>query len=437
MKKLLLVTAICLLIVMGAFAAACGDSTTETTAAPTGTTAAPTDTTAAPTDTTVAPSTDTTVAATGEPIKIGHIVDLTGAEAMVGENFKNSLEYAVKAMGGQIGGRPIEIVLGDAQNQPSVAVDLARKMVEQDKVVAIFGPTQVGQKMAVANYLKGVGIPLIIYNLSPMAIFQDNPWVVGVGGTTVQQQSAMGDYIYNQLKYTKIDTLSTDNTAGRSFLEPLVESFKAAGGTVVQQQWHPVPTADFAPYLTALEDADALVSWCSGSDAIGLWTAYQQLGIDKKMPMVAAFNGGFTDPFIPKALSPEAAAIMMGTYAPMMYSPDSESQSNLDFVKGFTPVLGFPPGDTSASGPYQSMLLFQAAVTATAGDTSPDKLLAALFASTIEGPEGPLSFAAGQQAATKNVNIVQIQAVPNAEKTFHYVTAFVYEAVPPTGYVAK
>jgi branched-chain amino acid transport system substrate-binding protein len=439
MKKLLLITGISLLILVSVFAVACGSSTetTTTTAAATVTTAAvSTDTTAASTETTVA-STETTVAATGEPIKIGHIVDLTGAEAMVGANFQKSLEYAVKAIGGQIAGRPIEIVIGDAQNQPSVAVDLARKMVEQDKVVAIFGPTQVGQKMAVANYLKGVGIPLILYNLSPLAIFQDNKWVVGVGGTTVQQQSAMGDYIYNQLKYTKIDTLSTDNTAGRSFLDPLTDAFKKAGGTVVQQQWAPVPTNDFASYLTALKDANALVAWNSGSDAIGLWTAYQQLGIKKKMPMVAAFNGGFTDPFIPKALSDEAAANMMGAYAPMMYSPDSQSQANLDFVKGFTPVLGFPPGDTSASGPYQSLLLFQAAVTATNGDTTPDKLLAAIFAAKIDGPEGPLSFEAGQQAATKNVNIVQIQAVPNVAKTFHYVTAFTYEAVPPTGYVSK
>jgi len=58
------------------------------------------------------------------------------------------------------------VVTGDAQGSDWAAVDVARKMVEQDKVVAIIGPTEIGQKMGVANYLKGVGIPEIIYNPS-------------------------------------------------------------------------------------------------------------------------------------------------------------------------------------------------------------------------------------------------------------------------------
>jgi hypothetical protein len=75
---------IALLLVMVLTMAACGDETTDTTTAPssTETTAAPsTDTTGAGTDTTAAPGTDTTVAAgpaTGEPIKIGFLNDVTG-----------------------------------------------------------------------------------------------------------------------------------------------------------------------------------------------------------------------------------------------------------------------------------------------------------------------------------------------------------------------
>ena len=438
MKKLLLITSICLLIVVSMFAVACGSSTvTTTTAASTVTTVAPsTDTTAASTETTVA-STETTVAATGEPIKIGHIVDLTGAEAMVGKGFEASLAYAFQSIGNQVAGRPVEIVVGDAQGQASVAVDLAKKMVEQDKVVAIFGPTQVGEKMAVANYLKSVGIPLMLYNPSPPNIFTDNKWVVGSAGTTLQSPTAMADYLYNQLKYTKIDTLTQDNTAGRAFITPLTDYFTKVGGTVVQQQWVPVPTPDFSSYLTTLKTADALVAWDSGSDAIALLTQWHQLGIDKKMPIVAAFHGGFTDPFIPAAMADADAAAVVGTLAPMTYAPDSQDQVNLDFVKGFTPVLGFPPGDDSASGPYQAAQLFQAAVTATNGDTSPDKLIAAIFAAKIVGPEGPESFAPGQQAATKNVYIVKVDKVPNAAKTYHYVTVFTYKDVPPTGLAGK
>jgi len=128
---------------------------------------------------------------------------------------------------------------------------------------------------------------------------------------------------------------------------------------------------------------------------------------------------------------------MVGTNAPMMYSPDSQTPQNQQFVAGMTKALGFPPGDDGASGPYQAAMLFQAAVVANNGDTTPDKLISAIFAANIVGPEGPESFASGQQAATKNVYVVQVAKVPNTDKTYMYTTAHTYENVPPTGYAGK
>jgi branched-chain amino acid transport system substrate-binding protein len=209
-----------------------------------------------------------------ESIKIGHICDLTGVEAMTGEVAKRALEFAVKSLGGQIAGRPVEIILGDAQGQPSVAVVVARKMVEQDQVAAIFGPTQIGQKTAVGGYIKTVGIPLFLYNPTPTGILGSNDWLVGTGGATPQLPSVMADYLYNELGYRKVHTLGMDNTGGRSYIDPFVEVFKKLGGTVVSQQWAPVPCPDFGPYLTTLSDADALVAWTSSADSLALWTAW-------------------------------------------------------------------------------------------------------------------------------------------------------------------
>jgi branched-chain amino acid transport system substrate-binding protein len=442
-KRYLIAGLLVLLLVVALTAVACGEpEVTNPTSGPENTvsTVAPsTETTAAPsTETTAAPSTETTAGpATGEPMKIGHIVDLTGAEAMVGDVMMKSLQFAVDSMGGQIAGRPVEVVIGDAQDQPAVAVDVARKMVEQDKVVAIFGPTQIGEKMAVANYLKSAGIPMLLYNPSPLVIFQDNPWVVGSGGSVPQCPTTMADYAYNTLKYSKIDTISQDNSAGRAFLDPFTEYFTKAGGTVVQQQWHPVPCPDFSPYLTTLKPADALVGWTAGADAITLFTQWHQLGIDKKYPMVGAFYGGFTESFIPMAMAPEDAAAMLGTLSTTFYSPEYAAQKFPDYWNGMTEALGFPPGDGAASGPYQAVLLFEAALKATSGDTTPDKLRDAIFSATIDGPEGPESFAPGEQAATKNISVVSIEAVPNAENTYHYVTVYTYGNVPAAGYAGQ
>jgi len=446
MRRLLLVTGIVLLVGVFAFATACGTTSTTTTAVTTATTAAPSTTTAPPTtaapstETTAAPSTETTAAFNTEPIKIGHIVNLTGPEAMVGQGQQKAFDAAWAAIGNKINGKPVEIITGDAQGQPDAAVDVAKKMVENDKVVAIVGPTEIGQKMAVAGYLKNVGIPQIIYNPSPPVVFQDNKWAVGSGGTVAMNPTCMADYLYKTMGIKTIDTLTEDNSAGKAFMDPLTTTFTALGGTVVQQQWVSEEITDFSSYLTALKPADALVAWEPGSAGIALFTQWYQLGIYKKMPIEAAFHGGFTDPFIINALPPDCAAQVAksGTYAPMMYDPGSQEQGNQDFIKALTPALGFPPSDDGFSGPWQSALLLQNAITATNGDTTPATLLDAIYASKITGPEGAESFDSGQNAALKNVSIVQVIAIPGVTPTaYTYKTVYTYEAVPVGGLGAQ
>jgi branched-chain amino acid transport system substrate-binding protein len=375
-----------------------------------------------------------TPAASGEPIKIGHICDLTGVESMVGNQAKTAFEYAVKAMGGQIAGRPVEIVVGDSQSTPSVAVDVAKKMIEHDKVVAIFGPTQIGHKSAVSEYIKNVGVPLIFYNGTPAGLFKSNSWLVGADGTTIQMPSVMGDFVYNDLGYRKVHTLAMDNTGGRSYIDPFAEKFKALGGTIGQQQWAPVPTPDFSPYLVTLDKADALVAWTSSSDAIALWGAWSDLGLKEKLPMVASFHGGMTDYFIGIALSksnPKAAEAILGTYAPIMYSYDIDSPENKAFVEGWKKEFGKIPGGTNLPGAtYQAVLLLKTAIENIKGETAPDKLIEAIFASDIKGPEGHLFFE-NSHAATKDVYVVQV--VKLEDGSYNYKTVKTYKDVPPAG----
>jgi branched-chain amino acid transport system substrate-binding protein len=439
-KRNLLLGLMVLLVVVAMMAMACGSDETTTTAAPTETTAAPTDTTAAPTETTAAPTETTAPAATGEPIKIGHICDLTGVEATTGENMKKSLEMAFDAIGWQINGRPIELITEDGQDSGSVAVDRARKLVEQDKVVAIFGPTEITEKFAVAGYIKEAGVPLILYSPSPPPILEDNKWVVGVGGTTLQMPSCMGDYVFNTLGYKTVNTIAQEGAGGESFIKPFVGVFEALGGKVVGQQWAPSPTPDFAAFLTALDPADAVVAWQPGGDGIKLHIQYHKMGID--MPMVGAFHGAFYDPWVFKAIAPDnpdVAAAMAGEPCPIEYSPDSTSAANQKFLELAKAAWGPIALDGSNSNAYSSAQLFIAALTANGAITTPDELLTALLTTPFEGAEGPVSFQPGPwQAATRNVYIVEETAAPEGSIfPYQYKTVKTYEAVPPTGFAVK
>src|SRR5262245_56095175 len=79
--------------------------------------------------------------ATGEPIKIGGMatnipgVDFTWITEMTGAYFE-----CVNDNGG-INGRPIEYIAEEEQVDPTQIASLARKLIEQDKVLGIVGST--------------------------------------------------------------------------------------------------------------------------------------------------------------------------------------------------------------------------------------------------------------------------------------------------------
>ena len=371
-----------------------------------------------------------------EPIKIGHIADLTGVESLTGQQMKTGMDFAIKSLGGMIAGRPVEIIEGDSQSsQPAAAVDVARKMVEQDGVVAIIGPNQIPHKSAVADYMKEAGVPLLFYSPTPFNILQDNDWLVGVIGTNLQMPSMMGDYAYKELGYRRVHTLSRDDASGRSFIQPFVDRFTELGGTIVTQQWAPQPTLDYAPYFATMsDDVDALVAWVSGADAIAFWTAWYELGINEKIPVVAAFHGGFTDFMVAEALNaskPDVAEAMIGTFAPLPYVRNIQNPENEEFVNKWVAEFGQDPRHSSAGDCAQTVYLLAAAIESLNGDTSPDKLIKAILELDFNGPEGRQYFENGSHASTKDYYIGRV--VRMADGSFNYEVIKKYDNIPPTG----
>jgi branched-chain amino acid transport system substrate-binding protein len=378
---------------------------------------------------------DTSAPQNTEPIKIGHIVDLTGVQAMTGQEAERALNFALEALGGEFAGRPVEIVTGDAQGQPSTAVDLARKMVERDEVAAIFGPTQNDQKSAVADYIKQAKVPLIFYNAGSTELLKDNDWLVGAGGAMPQLPSVMADYAYNVLDYRTLNVISMEPLNFKSVVLLFEESFEGLGGTIVSEKWAPIPCADWMPYLTTLGDADAIVAWASGSDAISLWSAWTESGLSETMPMFGCHHGGFTDYFVPAALSnvnPAAAEAMLGALAPILYVYDAPGTENEACVKAWVEKFGAVSQSNLPGSCYQALLAFKTALEATDGNAEPDTLIKALFALDITGPEGHLTFSESQ-AATKDVYIAKV--VKTDDGSFNYQVVKTYADVPPEGLV--
>ena len=154
------------------------------------------------------------------PIKIGHLRPLTGHQAQTGERMVRGFAFALEQAGFEVAGRKIEVIVEDDGSKPETAVDKARKLVENDKVAMIVGPTAGGSQMAVSAYLDKVGIPMLTTNPSPPGIImQKHKWTILTAGPYTLISSSMGRYAYEQMNVKKVDIMTADWAGGHGFLD--------------------------------------------------------------------------------------------------------------------------------------------------------------------------------------------------------------------------
>jgi len=101
-------------------------------------------------------------AATGAPIPIGAIATASGA-ADISSGTQGAKAYfdCVNANGG-INGRPIAFAMEDDQTRPDKAAELAKKLVEDHKAVALVGSSSLVDCIATSEYYEQAGIVSIM-----------------------------------------------------------------------------------------------------------------------------------------------------------------------------------------------------------------------------------------------------------------------------------
>jgi len=88
------------------------------------------------------------------PIKVGIVGPLTGSVATFGEGNRDGALIAIEewnAKGGPAGHK-IEYVLGDSQCDPKAAADVAKKVIDEDKVQFIIGAVCSSETIPVTEY---------------------------------------------------------------------------------------------------------------------------------------------------------------------------------------------------------------------------------------------------------------------------------------------
>ena len=203
-----------------------------------------------------------------EPYKIGALFAVTGGNAPLGEPEKQTVEMmqeTINANGG-INGHPVKVIPYNYESDATKCATFAEKLINEDKVVAIIGPTGTGDTLKIVDTCKNAGIPLVscaagISIVTPTAE-NDKHWIF----TTPQVSVMVVQKLYDHLRskgITKVALLCDTAGFGVDGRNNLKAQAAAYGMTIAEDQTYGPNDADMMTQLTLIKNASpqAVVCW--------------------------------------------------------------------------------------------------------------------------------------------------------------------------------
>jgi len=201
------------------------------------------------------------------PIRIGALFAVTGPAAFLGEPERNSAQMVVDEINkaGGVKGQKLELIVYDTAGDATKAVQLATKLIKNDKVVAIIGPSTSGESMAVIPVAEKEQVPLISCAASIKITEPVKRWVF----KTAQNDSLAVGRIYEYLqrqKQTRVAILTVSDGFGSSGREQLKAQAARYGISIVSDDTYGPKDTDMTAQLTKIRGSQAQAVICWGTN---------------------------------------------------------------------------------------------------------------------------------------------------------------------------
>lgn len=222
-----------------------------------------------------------------EPIKIGAIVAITGPASPLGVPERDTLmmlEEKINAEGG-VNGRPLKIIIYDTESDETKAVMAIKKLIEEDKVLAVIGPSQTGTTLAVVDTVEKAEIPHISLAAGIQIVEPVKKWVFKTPQTDVFAVSRILDYLETQ-GISKIAVINVSNAFGESGKNQILLQAKERDMEVVAEESFGPEDTDMTAQLTRIKASDAEVVICWGTNPGPAMVAKNMMQLGMKIPLL-------------------------------------------------------------------------------------------------------------------------------------------------------
>jgi branched-chain amino acid transport system substrate-binding protein len=191
-------------------------------------------------------------------IKIANIVELSGAGATAGTNFKNGVELAVNEINaaGGILGKKIKTTTSDTQSNPGVAKGLTQKAIDND-IFAIFGPVFSGSIMVSMAESRRAEVPNFTGGEAAGITEQGNPYVFRTSFTQATAMPKVARYITDQAKLKSIAIIYVNNDFGKGGLDSLKKALANSPTKILAEISTDSGQVDFSAAVLKAKQSDA------------------------------------------------------------------------------------------------------------------------------------------------------------------------------------
>lgn len=314
----------------------------------------------------------------GSPVKVGMITTLSGGGAGLGIDVRDGFLLAAK----MAGNKHLEIVVEDDQRKPDIAVQLADKMIQSEKVDVLTGIIWSNLAMAVVPSATAQGKIYLSPNAGPSALAGKgcHPNYFNIAWQNDNLHEAAGGYA-NDAGFKNSFILAPNYPAGQDALTGYKRTYK---GELAGEIFTQLGQKDYASEIAQIRasGADSVFFFLPGGMGISFLKQYADSGLD--LPVVGpAFS---FDQGILQAVGDAA----LGVKNTSQWNKDIDNAANRAFVEAFQAEYGRLPSLYASQGYDTANLLLSAMAKADIKDQ--EAFLAALKEADFESVRGDFAF---------------------------------------------
>src|SRR5581483_9218307 len=361
----------------------------------------------------------------GTVVEIGVDAPLTGSLAALGLGIQNSTDLALKTANknNEVPGVTFKLVAKDDQANPTIGQQNATALVADSAVVGVVGPLN----SSVAQSMQQVFDQANVTEVSPAntnpSLTQGPNWQTSpvrpyksyfrVVTTDKVQGPFAADYVYNDLKITKVATVNDGKTYGKGLAQTFTDEFKKLGGTITVAQAISDTSTDYSAVVTAVKNSGAQLLYYGGEYPQGGPLSKQLKAGGDNIPVMG--GDGMQDPTYIKL----AGTAANGDYATVPGAPISTLASAKTFISNYNAAGYSAPysvyGGYSYDAGWSIIEAVKAVVAANGGkvpSSSSDfrqKVEAAMQSVSFDGVTGHVSFDQFGDTGNKQLTMYKVE----------------------------